>query len=131
MLLVPGIRIRSADGDEYPQLMQGKIDTGASRTVVPTTVLDHFQSPVRNFTLTQLADETIPPRRLPIQPLVIECPGVLSLELVVAAMPRRNVLLGMDFLSHVYLATNGRRMTLGKGITTRIATGVLRFVGLT
>lgn len=92
------------------QTVPAKLDTGASRTVIPKSVAAALNLKTMGKMLAQGFDGSLD--RYPVYYIALEVAGVRFSTLEVIAAERKDVLLGRDVLNHFVLTLDGKALTL-------------------
>ena len=91
--------------------VNGLIDTGANRSVIPLELVDKYNlKKIGATSLTSFDGET---KSYPLFEVILTIPQLISRRLKVSASARQDVILGVDFCEHLHLGASWRRSWFG------------------
>lgn len=101
--VIDGITVSDPGGNAHPSPWEGLIDTGASRTVVPSVICAELGLSAWDYKVPSGFDREAAGRPIPLYRVRLAAAGLAELPLLVYGVKRSNILLGRDFLSGLLL----------------------------
>jgi predicted aspartyl protease len=111
--ILTGVSVSTLEQERHHRTWSAKVDTGASRTVIPKQICDDLRMKPRGVVKPIGFDPDVEHSPVGLHYVRIEVPGFAPVPVCACAVKRQSIVLGRDFLKELVFLINEHESRFG------------------